>query len=77
MKNIGVHETTDSAEYNISIIFSWKKDGSKRLVVDLRIINALIKLQLVSLPIVSKILQDILSCKPKYLNFRDLRAGFF
>jgi len=39
-------ETADSAEFNSPLFLVGKKDGSKRLVVDLRLINALIKPQL-------------------------------
>ena len=77
MKAVGVVETADSAEFNFPLFLVGKKDGSKRLVVDLKLINALIKTQLVSLPIVSEMLNDILSSKPKYLSVCDLRSGYW
>ena len=54
-----------------------KRDGSKRLVVDLRLINALIKPQLVTLPTIPDMLNEILSAKPRYLSVADLRSGYW
>jgi len=77
MKTIAVVETADSAEFNSPLFLVGKKNDSKPLVVDLRLINALIKPQLVSLPIVSEMLNDILSSKPKYLSVCDLKSGYW
>ena len=77
MKDIGIVETADLADFNSPLFLVSKKDGSKRLVVDLRLINALIKPQLVSLKIIPDMLNDILSPKPKYLNVCDLRNGYW
>ena len=53
------------------------KNGSKRLVVDLRGINSLIVPKLVQLPCIDKLLDTITAKKPKYLSCVDIRAAFY
>jgi len=77
MLEIGVLEPATSAKYNSPLFLVGKKDGSKRLVIDLRLINALIKPQLVSLPRVTEMLDDILACRPRFISVADLRSGYW
>ena len=73
----GVIEDADSAEFNSPIFPVGKKDGSKRLVVDLRGVNQLIAPKLVQLPKVNELVDDLTSLRPKFLNICDLRSGLW
>ena len=77
MLETGVIEDSDSAEFNSPIFLVGKKDGSKRLVVDLRAVNQLVAPKLVQLPKVNELIDDVTSLKPKFLNICDLRSGFW
>ena len=70
-------EPRTSVDYNSPVFLVDKKDGSKRLVVDLRHINALIKPKLVQLPIINDLLDEISSLKCKYYSLTDLKSGFY
>ena len=77
MLQTGVIEDAESAEFNSPIFLVGKKDGSKRLVVDLRGVNQLIAPKLVQLPKVTHLIDDLASLKPKFLNICDLRSGYW
>ena len=77
MLQTGVIEDSDSAEFNSPIFLVGKKDGSKRLVVDLRGVNQLIAPKLVQLPKVNELIDDVTSLRPRFLNICDLRSGFW
>ena len=77
MLDIGVIEPAQTAEYNSPIFLVDKRNGSKRLVVDLRAINDIAAPRLVQLPKIDELLDDMLQSKPKYWNLCDLRSGFW
>ena len=77
MHEAGVIEETENADYNSPIFLVAKKTGEKRLVIDLRGINALITPKLVQLPKITELIDDINACKPRYYSLTDLRSGYF
>ena len=77
MLDIGVIEPAQTAEFNSSIFLVKKRNGTKRLVVDLRSINDIAVPRLVQLPKIDELLDDMLQSKPKYWNLCDLRSGFW
>ena len=48
--NLGLIEESESCEYNSPIFLVNKRDGSKRLIIDLRGVNSIIAPKLVQLP---------------------------
>ena len=65
MLQIGVIEPTKSAQYNSPCFLVNKKNNEKRFVLDLRSLNAAIMPELVQLPKVTELIDDITSkhCK--------------
>jgi len=77
MHEAGIIETTENADFNSPIFLVAKKTGEKRLVIDLRGINALITPKLVQLPKITELIDDINACTPRYYSLTDLRSGYF
>ena len=77
MLQASVIEPSESADYNSPIFLVAKKNGSKRLVIDLRGLNSIIAPKLVQLQKIDELLQDVTSLKPKYMSLTDLAAGFW
>jgi len=77
MEKIGVIEPSSSAHFNSPIFLVGKKDGSKRLVIDLRGVNSLIIPKLVQLPQIEEMLDEITSEKPKYITVSDVSSTFW
>jgi len=73
--NLGLIEESESCEYNSPIFLVNKRDGSKRLIIDLRGINSIIAPKLVQLPKMEELLDEITSSKPKFLTVCDLLVG--
>ena len=64
MQRAKVIEPSDSPYYNSPTYLVAKKNGTKRMVVDLRGINSLIVPKLVQLPQIEEILDDMCSKRP-------------
>ena len=77
MLEIGVIEPTKSAQYNSPCFLVNKKNNEKRFVLDLRSLNAAIMPELVQLPKVTELIDDITSKHCKFLTSLDLRAGYW
>ena len=77
MKNNGIIEASDSIDYNSPVFLVNKKSGAKRIVVDLRGINNLLRPQIVALPRISEIIDEITLQKSQYLTTTDLFSGFW
>ena len=54
-----------------------KKNGEKRLIIDLRNLNSIIRPMLVQLPKVNELLDEVTSRKCAYLSSIDLRSEFW
>jgi len=68
---------SQTAEYNSPLFMVGKRDGSKRLVVDLRGINAIIAPKLIQLPKIPELIDDVTALKCQYASICDLRSGFW
>jgi len=77
MLQIGVIEPTTSAQYNSPCFLVNKKNNEKRFVLDLRSLNAAIMPELVQLPKVTELIDDVTSKHCKFLSSLDLRAGYW
>ena len=74
MTRVKVIEQSESAHFNSPIFLVQKKNGTKRLVVDLRGINRLIVPKLVQLPKITDLLQEITATKALFLSLTDIRS---
>jgi len=68
MEKAGVIEPSSTSYYNSPTYLVMKKNGQKRMVVDLRGINSLIVPKLVQLPQIEELLETITSSKPRFLS---------
>ena len=66
MEKATVIEPSDTPYYNSPTYLVAKKNGSKRLVVDLRGINSLVRPKLVQLPQIEELLDEITSKNPRF-----------
>ena len=77
MVDLGIVEETTDPYFNSPIFLVDKKNGEKRLIIDLRDLNAAIRPMLVQLPKVNDLLDEVTSKKCTYLSSCDLKAGFW
>ena len=77
MVDLGIVDETTDPYFNSPIFLVDKKNGEKRLIVDLRDLNSAIRLKLVQLPKVNDLLDEVTSKKCTYLSSCDLKAGFW
>ena len=77
MVQTGILEESKTVDYNSPVFLVNKKDGTKRLVVDLRGVNALIAPRLVQLPKINDLLDEITSHKCMFLSSIDLKSGYY
>jgi len=77
MERAQIIQPSDTTEYNSAIFLVRKKDGSRRLVVDLRGINSLIIPKLIQLPKIDELLDAITEKKPRFLSCCDVRSSFW
>ena len=77
MERAQIIEPSDTTEFNSAIFLVGKKDGSRRLVVDLRAINTLIVPKLIQLPKIDELLDSIIERKPSFLSVCDIRAAYY
>jgi len=74
MVDLGIVEEIMDPYFNSPIFLADKKNGEKRLIVDLRNLNSVIRPMLVQLP---KFNDEVTSQKCTYLSSVDLKAGFW
>jgi len=77
MHQHGIIEKTTDTTRNSPIFTVKKKDGSRRLVIDLRGVNSLIAPQYVQLPLIDDILDQITQNKPNLISSIDIRAAYW
>ena len=77
MVDLGIVEETMDPYFNSPIFLVDKKNGEKRLIVDLRDLNSVIQPMLVQLPKVNDLLDEVTSKKCTYLSSCDPKAGFW
>jgi len=77
MVDLGIVEETTDPYFNSPIFLVDKKNGEKRLIIDLRDLNAAARPMLVQLPKVNDLLDEVTSKKCTYLSSCDLKAGFW
>ena len=77
MHEAGVIEPSDCPWYNAPAFMVFKKDRSKRLVVDLRGINSLIIPKTVALPHIDELIDTITASKPQFLSCLDITSAFW
>ena len=77
MLQIGVIEPTTSASYNSPCFLVNNKNNKKRFVLDLKSLNAAIMPELIQLPKVTELTDDVTSKHCKFLSSLNLRAGYW
>jgi len=77
MQRAKVIEPSDIPYYNSPTNLVAKKNGTKRMVVDLRGINSLVAPKLVQLPQIEEILDDICSKRPHIFSTLDIFSEFY
>jgi len=77
MEKSGVIERSSSSYYNSPTYLVMKKNGQKRMVVDLRGVNSLIIPKLVQLPQIEELLETVTSSKPQYLTSMNILSAFY
>ena len=70
-------EPSDMPYYNSPIFLVWKKNGKRRLVVDLRGINSMIVPKLVQLPQTEELLDTVTAQKPRFMLSIDVTVAFW
>ena len=77
MERAGIIEKSDTPFWNSPAFLVAKKDGSRRLVVDLRGLNEIITPRLVQLPKIDEMLETITERIPIWLSVSDIRSAFW
>jgi len=77
MAKSGVIEPSSTSYYNSPTYLVMKKNGQKRMFVDLRGVNSLIIPKLVQLPQIEELLETITSSKPRYMSTMNILSAFY
>ena len=77
MFKMGVIEESTSHCYNSPCFLVAKKTGDKRLVCDLRQLNAIIKPVTVQMPKIGELIDDITSQDCRWISSADLKSAFW
>ena len=77
MLQADVIEPCTSVDYNSCLFTVLKKNGSKRVVIDLRGVNELINHVTVQLPKISDVLHDVFEEIPNYVTTTDMFSGYY
>jgi len=77
MEKSGVIEPSSCSHNNSPTYLVMKKNGQKRMVVDLRGVNSLIIPKLVQLPQTEQLFETVTSSKPRYLSCMDILSAFY
>jgi len=75
MQKADVIESSEDPYYNSPAFLVTKKNGQKRLVIDLRGTNSLLRPKSVQLPTIDDLLQDITSKRPVFLTTIDISSA--
>ena len=70
-------EKAEDVNYNSPVFLVNKKNGQKRLVVDLRVVNDRLLPQVVVLPRITELVDEIALQKSEYISSIDLFSGFY
>ena len=76
MEQYNIIEKTDNCDYNSPIFLVNKKNNTKRLVIDMRSLNAIIKPKLIQLPRITDLVEEAALRKAKYMTGIDLFSGY-
>jgi len=68
---------SEDCTHNSAVFMVKKKDGTMRLVSDLRRINQLLKPFIIQLPKIDELLNEIASQRPQMLTSLDLYKGYY
>jgi len=77
MQKADVIESSEDPDYNSPAFLVTKKNVQKRLVIDLRRNNSLIRPKSAQLPKIDDLLRDITSKKPVFLTTIDISSAFW
>jgi len=77
MRDLDIIEPAQDADFNSPIFLVAKRDGSKRLICDLRGPNSQIIPRTVNVPKINELIDTIMMTKSKFYSVVDLRAGFW
>ena len=77
METSGVIEPSSCSYYYSPTYLVMKKNGQKRMVVDLCGVNSLIIPKIVQLPQIEELLETVSSSKPRYLTTFDILSAFY
>ena len=77
MEEANIIERSSSTYYNSPTYLVLKKNGQKRMVVDLRGINSLIIPKLLQLPQIEEMLDTICAKKLQYVSCLDILSAFW
>jgi len=70
-------ELTTDCSFNSPCFLVRKKDGSSRMVIDLRRINSILKPLVVALPRIEDLLSELASSSPHFISTADCFKGFW
>ena len=77
LRRKGLISENDNSSFNSPIFIARKRDGSGRMLVDLRHVNRLLNPYIIQLPKIDTLLQEITALKPKILSSIDIFKGFY
>ena len=77
MHEANIIEPSTNPFYNSPIFLVDKKDNTKRMIVDLRRLNANIVPMQVQLPKINELIDEILSSNCLYISTADLKSSFY
>jgi len=76
LKARGILEPTDNCDHNAPVFLVNKKDGKKRLVVDLRQVNEVLVPRLLPLPRIDDLLSEICLGGSEVISSLDMYSGY-
>ena len=76
MERHNIIEKTENTEWNSPIFLVDKKDKSRRLVVDMRLLNKVVRPRLICLPRIPDLLEEVALKKASWLSSFDLFSGY-
>jgi len=77
MCEVGLVRVNSDCSWNSPVFVVAKKDNTKRMVVDLRKVNALLKPIITLLPKIDELMQQITALKPTHLSSFDFFKGYY
>ena len=77
MCDVGLVRENSDCSWNSPVFVVAKKDNTKRMVVDLRKVNALLKPIITLLPKIDELMQQITALKPSHFSSCDFFKGYY